>query len=169
MSLEQNLEKSMDPKSTEEVALVTVEEEKLDFWEEGGIVAKVGVDIGAIALIVEMVTVKEVLTVVELKMVRGPKEAAIAEARMVRDQKDLTTEEAKTVRGLKEVITVEVKTGKDRTEATSEEGAVVVDTVVVMIMTVFSAAEAVTKVGKEEGVGPRGKIKLTLTSELQLN
>ena len=169
MSLEQNLEKSMDPKSTEEVALVTVEEEKLDFWEEGGIVAKVGVDIGAIALIVEMVTVKEVLTVVELKMVRGPKEAAIAEARMVRDQKDLTTEEAKTVRGLKEVITVEVKTGKDRTEETSEEGAVVVDTVVVMIMTVFSAAEAVTEVGKEEGVGLRGKIKLTLTSELQLN
>jgi hypothetical protein len=62
----------MDPKSTEEVALVTVEEEKLDFWEEGGIAAKVGVDIGAIALIVEMVTVREVLTVVEVKMVRGP-------------------------------------------------------------------------------------------------
>jgi hypothetical protein len=84
---------------------------------------------------------------------------------MVRDQKDLTTEEAKKMRGLKELITVEVKTVKDRTEAASEEGAVVVDTVVVMRIKVFSAAEAVTEMGKEEGVGPRGKIKLTLTSE----
>ena len=141
----------MDPKSIEGEASVTVEEEKLHFWEEVVIAAKEGVDIGAIALIVEMVTVKGVLTVVEAKTAKDLKEAA--------------TEEDKIVRDLKEAITVEAKMGKDQTEVATEEGmvAVVADTVVIMV--VCYAAEAVTEVAKEESVGPHGRIMNQLMNE----
>jgi hypothetical protein len=158
--------------------LVTVEEEKLHFWEEEVIAAKAGVDIEAIALIVEMATVKEALTVVEAKtakdlkeaaseedwMARDPKEAATAEVRMVKGLKEPTTVEAKTVRDLKEAITVEVKTGKDQTEVDTEEEIVVADTVVTMV--VCFAAEAVTEVANEESVGPHGRIMNPLTSDI---
>jgi len=104
-----------------------------------GIAPKVGVDQETVALIEEILTMMQALTVVEVKMEK--KETAIAEARMVRD--------------LKEVITVEVKMGKDWTEVVFEKG------VVVIIEVVCIAVEAVT----EGGVDSQGKNKLTLTSE----